>query len=156
MEPNRQTRRLMEKYTPSPSRTRMKLDTTKILKDWQGTALLNQQSAVAGRKDKPLALGDMLGGHLAQGTNVPKEKRLRAGILSVRIEQAYAKGDKELALSAEDQKLIMEMIDATTNLPAYLVGVIRYFVDPDSLQPDERETMAFFDSPPEADGNQPD
>jgi hypothetical protein len=155
--PNRQMRRLIEKYTPTAKGTRMKLDTTRILKDWQGTALKNTGSAKAERKDKPLALGDFLAGHLAMGSNVPKEKRIRASVLSLRLEQGLVKGEKELPLSDKDVELILEVIDSVPNLPPWLVGAVHYFVAPDKMKPDELEAMAFFDTPPEvADGNESD
>ena len=132
----------------------MKLDTTRILKDWQGTAILNDGARKPDRKDKQLTVGELLAGHLASGTYVPKEKRTRATVLSIRLEQGWTNGVTDLALSDKDVKLILEVVEAIPNLPPWLVGAIHYFVNPESLDKDELETMKFFDSPPEnADGN---
>ncbi len=120
----------------------MKFDTTQILIDPNGEPVKHGPQAGKEKEGKMLMIGEWLAQHLAMSQSVPADKRVRAAVLAIRLERGMQNQDTEVALSADDVKLIRQVVEAVPGMPPWTIGAATYFLDPDALSEDERETFA--------------
>lgn len=112
----------------------MKLDTQRILTDWRGEPVKHSPAEGENLAGKPWRLGEWLAQNLGQSHAVPQDKAVRVAALSIRLEFA----EEAVTLGANDIDLVLQVIGKTQGMPPWIVGFLRYVLDPDSLAPDER------------------